>query len=220
MSESTQSNEISILDRNELVRNVITKHKRLLEEYNREFSGLEEKVKALKEQVDSSKKDKEDVLSRIELLKEKRQQLYHQAENTLEEMFDEIDEKLLDNKLMHGVKDDITKVKRAFDIDEEKKIVEELLNKLNGMGTQEDIQKAVQQIRTRVNEAITSSTELAGISGTENNFESAFQKAREELKELTPRHGWLENRIKSHNEALQYWEKLPSSEEKTQEADA
>jgi len=220
MSESTQTNEISILDRNELVRNVITKHKRLLEEYNREFSGLEEKVKVLKEQVESSKKDKEDVLSRIELLKEKRQQLYHQAENTLEEMFDEIDEKLLDNKLMHGVKDDITKVKRAFDIDEEKKIVEELLNKLNGMGSQEEIQKAVQQIRTRVNEAITSSTELAGISGTENNFESAFQKAREELKELTPRHGWLENRIKSHNEALEYWEKLPSSEEKTQEADA
>ncbi|AKB84625.1 hypothetical protein [Methanococcoides methylutens] len=220
MSESTQSNEISILDRNELVRNVITKHKRLLEEYNREFSGLEEKVKVLKEQVESSKKDKEDVLSRIELLKEKRQQLYHQAENTLEEMFDEIDEKLLDNKLMHGIKDDITKVKRAFDIDEEKKIVEELLNKLNGMGTQEEIQKAVQQIRTRVSEAITSSTELAGISGTENNLESAFQKAREELKELTPRHGWLDNRIKSHNEALEYWEKLPSSEDKTQEADA
>ncbi|MGM0770019.1 MAG: hypothetical protein ACQESU_00160 [Halobacteriota archaeon] len=220
MSESTQSNEISILDRNELVRNVITKHKRLLEEYNREFSGLEEKVKALKEQIESSKKDKEDVLSRIELLKEKRQQLYHQAENVLEEMFDEIDEKLLDNKLMHGVKDDITKVKRAFDIDEEKKIVEELLSKLNGMGIQEDIQKAVNQISTRVNEAISSSTELAGINGTENDFESTLQKSIEELKELTPRHGWLENRIKSHNEALQYWENFPSKEEKTQEADA
>lgn len=220
MSESTQSNEISILDRNELVRNVITKHKRLLEEYNREFSGLEEKVKTLKEQIESSKKDKEDVLSRIELLKEKRQQLYHQAENILEEMFDEIDEKLLDNKLMHGVKDDITKVKRAFDIDEEKKVVEELLSKLNGMGNQEDIQKAVNQISTRVNEAISSSTELAGINGTENNFESTLQKAKEELKEITPRHGWLQNRIKSHNEALQYWENPPSGEEKNQEADA
>ncbi|WP_440952544.1 hypothetical protein [Methanococcoides sp. FTZ1] len=220
MSESTQSNEISILDSNELIRNVITKHKRLLEEYNSEFSGLEEKVKTLKDQIESSKKEKEDVLSRIELLKEKRQQLYHQAENVLEEMFDEIDEKLLDNKLMHGIKDDITKVKRAFEIDEEKKIVEELINKLNGMGSQEDVQKAVQQIQSRINEAMNSSTELAGIIGTENNFESAFQKAREELNEITPRHGWLENRIKSHNEALEYWEKLPSTDEKTQEADA
>lgn len=220
MSESTQNNEVSILDRNELVKNVITKHKSLLEEYNNEFSGLEEKVKALKERIDSSKKDKEEVLSRTELLKEKRQQLYHQAENILEEMFDVIDEKLLDNKLMHGINDDITKVKRAINIDEEKNIVDELLNKLNGMGTHEDIQKAVQQIRTRVNEAVISSTELASIIGTEKNFEDAFQKARDELKELSPRHGWLENRIKSHNEALEYWEKLPSTEEKTQEADA
>ncbi|SET05162.1 hypothetical protein SAMN04488587_2110 [Methanococcoides vulcani] len=220
MSESTQNNELSILDKNELIKNVITKHKRLLEEYNKEFSGLEEKVKALNEKIESSKKDKEDVLSRTELLKEKRQQLYHQAENILEEMFDIIDEKLLDNKLMHGINDDITKVKRAINIDEEKKIVDELLNKLNGMGTHEDVQKAVQQIRTRVNEAIISSTELASIFGTEKNFENAFQKARDELKEVSPRHGWLDNRIKSHNEALEYWEKLPSSEENTQEANA
>ncbi|NYT19591.1 MAG: hypothetical protein GKC08_04795 [Methanosarcinales archaeon] len=220
MSESTQNNEVSILDRNELIKNVIIKHKRLLEEYNKEFSGLEEKVKALNEKTESSKKEKEDVLSRTELLKEKRQQLYHQAENILEEMFDVIDEKLLDNKLMHGINDDITKVKRAINIDEEKKIVDELLNKLNSMGTHEDVQNAVQQIRTRVNEAIISSTELTSIIGTEKDFENAFQKARDELKELTPRHGWLDNRIKSHNEALEYWENLPSNEEKTPEANA
>ncbi|WP_445476190.1 hypothetical protein ACT9XH_05625 [Methanococcoides methylutens] len=220
MSESTQNNEVSILDRNELIKNVIIKHKRLLEEYNKEFSGLEEKVKALNEKTESSKKDKEDVLSRTELLKEKRQQLYHQAENILEEMFDVIDEKLLDNKLMHGINDDITKVKRAINIDEEKKIVDDLINKLNSMGSHEDVQNAVQQIRTRVNEAIISSTELTSIIGTEKDFENAFQKARDELKELTPRHGWLDNRIKSHNEALEYWENLPSNEEKTQEAKA
>jgi len=105
MSESNMSNETSILDKDELIKSVIAKHKRLLEEYNKEFSELDGRSKALKEQIESSKQEKEDTLTRIEVLKEKRQQLYHQAENVLGNMFTDIDDKLLDNKLMHAAND-------------------------------------------------------------------------------------------------------------------
>ena len=219
MSESNMSNETSILDKDELIKSVIAKHKRLLEEYNREFSELDGRSKALKEQIGSSKQEKEDTLTRIEVLKEKRQQLYHQAENVLGNMFTDIDDKLLDNKLMHAANDGFTKVRRLISINEEKQVVDELLTKLDGMSTHETVQSSVQQIKAKVNGAIEASNELAGTIGIKALDEN-FHKATEELKTISPRHGWLENRIKSHNEALEHWGKNPATEENTPEADA
>ncbi|NPE28083.1 hypothetical protein HNV12_08930 [Methanococcoides sp. SA1] len=219
MSESNMNKETSILDKDELIKSVIAKHKRLLEEYNKEFSELDTRSKALKEQIESSKQKKEDTLTRIEVLKEKRQQLYHQAENVLGNMFTDIDDKLLDNKLMHAANDGFTKVRRLIDISEEKQVVDELLTKLNGMSTHETVQNSVQQIKAKVNGAIEASNELAGTIGIKA-LEEGFHKASEELKTISPRHGWLENRIKSHNEALEHWEKNPATEENTTEADA
>ncbi|MCD4801127.1 MAG: hypothetical protein K8R01_06015, partial [Methanococcoides sp.] len=158
-------NETSILDKDELIKSVIAKHKRLLEEYNREFRELDGRSKALKEQIGSSKQEKEDTLTRIEVLKEKRQQLYHQAENVLGNMFTDIDDKLLDNKLMHAANDGFTKVRRLININEEKQVVDELLTKLDSMSTHETVQSSVQQIKAKVNGAIEASNELAGTIG-------------------------------------------------------
>lgn len=98
-------------------------------------------------------------------------------------------------------------------------VVDELLTKLDGMSTHETVQSSVQQIKAKVNGAIEASNELAGTIGIKALDEN-FHKATEELKTISPRHGWLENRIKSHNEALEHWEKNPVTEENTPEADA
>jgi len=87
------------------------------------------------------------------------------------------------------------------------------------MSTHETVQSSVQQIKAKVNGAIEASNELAGTIGVKA-LEEKLHKATEELKTISPRHGWLENRIKSHNEALEHWEKNPVTEENTPEADA
>ncbi len=204
MSDSTENIEVSILDRDELLRNVITKHERFIDEYTGEFTQINEKIQTLEDQIGSSKKKREEIINRTDLLKEKRQQLYHQAENLLDNMYDDIDNKLLDNKLMHAVKDGINKIKRPADIAEEEATINQINQKLDEMDKHDDIQKAVISIKNRFMEGFAASRELKEIQGTENNIEGP-ENSMNDLEQMEKRHGWLEHRIKSHKEALDYW---------------
>ncbi len=218
MSDSTENIEVSILDRDELLRNVITKHERFINEYTGEFAQINEKLQTLEEQIGSSKKKREEIINRTELLKEKRQQLYHQAENILGNMYVDIDDKLLDNKLMHAVNDGITKIRRLTDINEEETTIEQINQKLDEMDKHEDVQKTVVSIKNRFAQAIAASKELREIQGTENNVEGP-QNSTDDIEQMEKRHGWLEHRIKSHKEALEYWKNEMSKTSAVQEVE-
>ena len=198
--------EIRTLERKDLIDGVIAKHKRFIEEYAGEFKELDEKVASLNEQADSAKANKESVIERFDVLKEKRQQLYHQAENLLGDLFS-FDIAADDNKLIHSINDGIVKIKPSTTIADEKQIVDEISGKLSQISSdKEDIKKLVLQIKARVDEALASSVELDSITGSDKEFNDSFFKLNSELKDVLPRHGQLKSRIESHNKGLKYWE--------------
>lgn len=203
--------EIRTLERNDLMAGVITKHKRFIEEYTGEFKELDEKVTSLNEQADSAKANKESVIERFDVLKEKRQQLYHQAEKLLGDFFSFDDIAKDDNKLIHGINDGIIKIKPSTTLTDEKQIVEEILSKLSQMSSdKEDVKKLIMQIKGKVDEALASSVELNSITGSDKEFNDSFFKLNLELKEVLPRHGWLKSRIENHSKGLKYWEDTAS----------
>ena len=203
--------EIRTLERKDLIDGVIAKHKRFIEEYAGEFKELDEKVASLNEQADSAKANKESVIERFDVLKEKRQQLYHQAENLLGDFFSFDDIAKDDNKLIHSINDGLVKIKPSTTLTDEKQIVEEILSKLSQMSSdKEDAKNLILQIKARIDEALASSIEFNSITGSEKEFNDTFFKLNLELKEALPRHGWLKSRIENHNKGLKYWEDTAS----------
>lgn len=203
--------EIHTLERKDLIAGVIAKHKRFIEEYAEEFKELDGKVASLNEQADSAKANKESVIERFDILKEKRQQLYHQAENLLGDFFSFDDIAADDNKLIHSINDGFVKIKPSTTLADEKQIVDEISGKLSQMSSdKEDAKGLVLQIKARVDEALASSIEFDSITGFDKEYSDSFFKLNLELKEVLPRHGWLKSRIESHSKGLKYWEDTAS----------
>ncbi|MDO9518019.1 MAG: hypothetical protein Q7J10_08240 [Methanosarcinaceae archaeon] len=203
--------KINTLERKDLIDGVIAKHKRFIEEYTGEFKELDEKVTSLNEQADSAIANKESVVERVDVLKEKRQQLYHQAENLLGDFFSFDDIAKDDNKLIHSINDGIIKIKPSTIIANEKQIVDEISSKLLQISLdKEDVKKLILLIKARVDEALASSVELNSITGSDGKFNDSFFKLNSELKDTLPRHGWLKSRIENHTEGLKYWEDTAS----------
>jgi len=202
---------ISTLERKDLIACVIAKHKRFIDEYTGEFNELDGKVTSLGEQAESAKNNVESVLERLDVLKEKRHQLYHQAENLLGDLsaFDDIPAN--DNKLIHSIYDAIVRIKPSITLENEKQVVDEIKDKLSRIShDKEDVQKLVSSIRSRVVDALVSSVELDSITGSDKDFNDLFFKLNDELKQVVPRHGWLKNRIENHKAGLIYWEDAAS----------
>jgi len=207
MSEDEENIEITTLERKDLITGAIQKHKRFLDEFTAEFNGLDEKLTSLKDQVESAKTNKEYVSGRTEVLKEKRQQLYHQAEQVLGDISSFPDMNAPDNKLIHSINDTMPKLKSLRSPDEEKQIVDSISDRLSGISINTpDIQRLVMQMRSRMGDALDASVELASINGTDRKFNEEHIKLNRELENILPRHKWLENRTKSHREGLAYWE--------------
>ncbi|MDF1533655.1 MAG: hypothetical protein P1P69_04030 [Methanosarcinaceae archaeon] len=203
--------EIRTLERKDLINGVIAKHKRFIEEYTGEFKELDEKMTSLNEQADSAIANKESVVERVDVLKEKSQQLYHQAENLLGDLssFDDIVPE--DNKLIHSINDGLVKIKPSTTLADEKQIVDDISGKLSKVSLDKgDVKKLILQIKARVDEALASSVELNSITGSDKKFNDSFFKLNSELKEILPRHGWLKTRIESHTVGLKYWEDTAS----------
>ncbi|MEZ5335871.1 MAG: hypothetical protein R2741_11875 [Methanolobus sp.] len=58
------------------------KHKKLIDEYSTEFNELGSKIQQIQENIDSSRKNREEMKEKMDILAE-RQLFYHQAEKTL-----------------------------------------------------------------------------------------------------------------------------------------
>ena len=201
MSSSGENEKIKTLGRQELIAGVIQKHKRLLDEYSTEFEELDKRISSINEKIGSAKSSKADVLQRTDVLKEKRQQLYYQIEHMLE---DAVGSDKFDHKVMASIKEEISQLKSLFDPEREKKLDEMIMDNLSSLPA--EAKSLLSQIKLRLDGALESGVELASIMGSENNFDEDKAKMDAELQEISPRHKWLENRIKSHKEAVEHWE--------------
>ena len=206
MSESTHKAIINTLDKKDLIDSVIKKHSRFMGDYSSEFTMLTEKITSLEKRINAAKDNKESVIQRKEILREKRQQLYHQAETVLSDMYSLENGDLLDNKLMHFINDNMADLKRTKDLSQEKAVTILINERLANMPQKEDVQKDVVHIRALIDEGLGSSIEYRSIEGSDRGFDHEHAGLTKELSEISPRHSWLGRRIQSHKEALTYWE--------------
>jgi chromosome segregation ATPase len=202
MNESAVEENSPFPGKEGLVNGVIEKHQKFLNEYNAEYSKLEDEVKKLEDTISNSKKKREEEKNRLEVLKEKKQQLYHQANNLLGEMFTACPEKL-DNRIMHSTNDDIEELKRTRQLENEEKTIQDVLGKIAELEN-ENTREYTSQIRARIQEASKASSEISSLIKSMEKEENLDQ-IHKELGEKKPRYNWLERRIKSHKEALEYW---------------
>lgn len=196
---------VTLLGREGLIDAVILKHNRMLEKYNFEFEELDTRFTSCSREIDNIKKEHEELLERIDVLKEKRQQLYHQAEITLEKLIGSD----MQQKDVDTIRDSIVKAKSISSEDEEKAVVASILSLLTGGKTSE----IKYSIESKIAEALAAHEEFISISGRENTLTEDKKIHEDELNKAKPRHSWLENRIQSHKEALKHWESLKNAKE-------
>jgi hypothetical protein len=196
---------IKVLTEGELISAVVEKHRRFLEEGRKEFEELDSRLNQTEEDAKNLKNSRIQMAERKEVLKEKRQQFYHQAEALLErELFPKLDQ-ITANKL----KEDIKKLKSQIEPEEEQKLkdlfMENLRETIRAMGLEENL---LLQTQLRVEEARNSNLELKEIVESEKHFEEDDGSKNEEISKSKSQHKWLSSKIKNHEEALNYWEKL------------
>ncbi|MGB3907822.1 MAG: hypothetical protein WBL02_05240 [Methanomethylovorans sp.] len=195
---------VTLIGREGLIDAVILKHNKMLEKYNFEFEELDLRFSSHSQEIENSKKRHEEMLERIDVLKEKRHQLYHQAETMMEKLV----ESGMEPKEVDAVCDNLAKAKSLSSIDEEKTVIESILAVL-AAAEHSEIKTS---IKPKIEEALASHEELISISGLEKSLTDDQKLHEDELSKARPRHTWLEKRIQSHKEALNYWADLKSKE--------
>lgn len=189
----------------ELISAVVEKHRRFLEEDRKEFNELGSRLNQIEEDTKNLKLSRTRMAERKEVLKEKRQQFYHQAEALFEkDLFPKLDQ-ITANKL----KEDIKKFKGQIEPEEEQKLIDSFMDNLRGIiraaGLEENF---LLQVQARIDEALNSNLELKGIVDSEKSIEVDDGSKNEEISKGRSQHKWLGNKIKNHEEALNYWGKL------------
>jgi hypothetical protein len=205
VNEKTEKIGIRVLTEEELISAVVEKHRRFLEDDRKEFEELNSRLNQIEEDAKNLKDSIIKFMERKEILKEKRQQFYHQAEALLErELFPKLNQ-ITSNKL----KEDIKKLKGQIEPEEEQKFKDSFLENLRETFRVTELEEnLLLQIQVRLDEARNSNLELKGIVGSEKQFEEDDSSKNEEISESKSRHKWLNSNIKNHDEALDYWEKL------------
>lgn len=205
MTENIDEAGIRVQTEKELISAVVEKHRRFLEEYKKEFGELDSRLSQVEENVKNVKNFRIQIEERKEVLKEKRQQFYHQTEALLEkEIFPKLD--LINaNKLQEELK----KLKGQIEPEEEQRLkdsfMENLRETIRAAGLGENV---LLQTDARMEEARNSNIELKEIKKSEKQLTEDDGSKGEEISKSKSQHKWLSTKIKNHEEALNYWEKL------------
>ncbi|AKB41770.1 hypothetical protein [Methanosarcina mazei] len=204
MSGNIEEAGIRILPEGELISRVVEKHKKFLEEYRKEFEELDSKLSQFEEDAKNAKISRTRMAERKEVLKEKRQQFYHQVEGLLEkDLFPKLDPVTADK-----IKEDIKKLKGQIEPEEEQDLKNSFMKNLGELIKEKETgESLLQQVNARLDEAGSSNIELKEIKESEKQLEEDDGSKSSEISKSKPQHKWLSTKIKSHEEALSYWEK-------------
>ncbi len=203
-----------IIEGGKLIEHVIDKHNRFLETFNSEFSEVESKLNAVRQQSDAAKKEIEAAETKITVLNEKYHLVFHQAKKQREELFKEVLGKMQGNagiqdinRLGSKIAELEKKLQSSQNVEDEEKIIVEikkLLYDFESSAKKAGIIVAYKGIVDRLNEANSSHRELLSLQNRPKPDTPSYEK---QTKEVEARHGWLKRRIESHNNAVAYWEK-------------
>ncbi|GFO96258.1 hypothetical protein ig2599ANME_0447 [groundwater metagenome] len=210
---------IEIIDGSRLIELVIEKHKKLLDTYGSEFSELDSKFNALKQQSDAVKKEIESTGSRIEVLTEKYHLLFYQAkkqrEGTLNAFFEKMRKAGATNlndlqRLGSRIEEYEKKLQNSKHIEDEEKSITEIKNllyELGSAGKKAGIMIALDGIIDKLNDANSSHKELLSLQDKPKQHAESSKDFDQQKGDIEGRYNWLKHRIESHNNALAHWEK-------------
>lgn len=205
MTENIEETGIRMLTEGELTSAVVEKHRRFLEEDKKEFGELDSRLSQVEENVKTAKNSRIRMEERKEVLKEKRQQFYHQAEALLEkDVFPKLDP-ITTSKL----KEELKKLKGQIEPEEEQKLKYSFMENLREIIRATRLGENIPlQTDARMEEARSSNLELKEIIQSEKQLAEDDGSKSEEISKSKSQHKWLSTKIKKHEEALNYWEKL------------
>ncbi|WP_292378186.1 hypothetical protein [Methanosarcina sp. UBA289] len=205
MTENIDEAGIRVLTEEELISAVVEKHRRFLEEDKKEFGELGIRLNQVEEAAKNAKNSRIRMEERKEVLKEKRQQFYHQTEALLEkDVFPK-----LDPTTVSKVKEELKKLKGQIEPEEEKRLKDSFMENLReiiraaGLG-----ENVLLQTDARMEEARNSNLELNELIQSGKQLAEDDGSKSEEISKSKSQHKWLSTKIKNHEEALNYWEKL------------
>lgn len=205
MTENIEEAGIRVMTEGELISAVEEKHRRFLDEARKEFGELDSRLSQVEEEVKNAKNSRIRMEERKEVLKEKRQQFYHQVEALLEK------ENLpkLDSITASKLQEELKKLKGQIEPEEEQKLKDSFIENLREIvRATETGENILLQINARMEEARSSNQELKEIVQSEKQLVEDDGSKNEEISKSRSQHKWLGTKIKNHEEALNYWEKL------------
>jgi hypothetical protein len=205
VTENIEEAGIRVLTEGELISAVMEKHRRFLEEERKEFGELDSRLSQVEEDAKNAKNSRIRMEERKEVLKEKRQQFYHQAEALLEkDAFPKLDP-ITTSKL----KEELKKLKGQIEPEEEQKLKYSFMENLSEIIRAARLgENIILQTDARMEEARNSNLELKEIIHSEKQLAEDDGSKSEEISKSKSQHKWLNTKIKNHEEALNYWEKL------------
>ncbi|MCX9010077.1 MAG: hypothetical protein OIN66_03040 [Candidatus Methanoperedens sp.] len=208
-----------IVDSNRLIEQVIDKHNRFLEAFNTEFSEIESKLNAAREQSLAIKKEIGTTESRIEVLNEKYHLLFHQAKKQREELLNQVSDKMRtgtaagiqDVKRITARMDELEKrLQTSKNIEDEERIIVEikkLFYDVESAAGKAGIAITFSGVTDKLNEANSSHRELLSLQDKPEQNTASVKEYDKQIGEIEGRFNWLRHRIESHENAVAYWEK-------------
>jgi len=178
--EKTLSDEEKLsLDEKRLCEQVIKKHKAMLNEYSREFDILRKGYSELMGNIDERENRKLFIKNRVYLLREKIDQVSYWLRLSKEE-----------RDRLKSEKEEALKKSEKSDVS----------------SLDENIKEAEKQIEKYTLDIEADKKELKEITEEEKGYESTDNGEEEDqMRDTKWKYTWLERRIKSHEDALEYW---------------
>lgn len=212
---------IEIIDGSRLIELVLEKHKKLLDTYGSEFSELDSKLNALRQQSDSARKEIEFTGTRIEVLTEKYHLLFYQAKKQREEATNALIEKLRQSNASSAMLHEIMRFSGRIEEfekrlqnskhieDEEKSIgeIRKLFLEIESAVRKAGITITFKNILDTLNEANSSHRELISLQDKPKQQTESSKDVDQQKNDLEGRYNWLKHRIESHKNAIVHWEK-------------
>lgn len=210
---------IEIIENGRLIELAIEKHNRFLGEYSAEFSEIEGKLNALKQQSDAIKKEIETAESRIVVLAEKYHLLFYQARKQREEIFNPLLGKLRSCKssnlqdvmrLDSRIEEFEKRLQNSKSIEDEESIIAEIkkiLHEFESAGSKAGLTVTFKGVADKLDEAISSHKELLSLENMPKERIVSAKGHEKQSGEIETRQSWLKHRIDSHKNALIHWEK-------------
>jgi hypothetical protein len=195
LGDSVQTEEIRILERNELISAVIEKHERLIAEYQAEYDALTTTSTALDTEIEDLKKRISENEEKTEVDDEKKHHYGREAKIELEKL----NLKQMDaEKIEKGITD-LTSSKSSDSAEERKAVYDALRSDINNA---EGGDKTV--LLAKIGAAYQAYTEEHSLKEAVSADKERLVQKQGEVTE-NKRADWLSKRIDSHKESLEYW---------------